>query len=351
MIQFHMIKTVPASNLNRGQDGKPKHQWYGGYRRTRVSSQSFKRAIRQSELFRDGIDQDLFSVRTRFLHNYIADHLRAQGASDAKVELIKNAVFDQLGRTQKKKKDEEPDPSKERLFYFSMAEVAHMAGELSALHSADSSVAGIESVLTSIPIKNVDIALFGRMSTTSAFERVDASAQIAHWLSVTREQGDIDYVTAVDDVDGISHLFEGHFTAPTFYIYGNIDDELLLSNLDGDTVLAKQTIDNFTRAFAVTNPKGAQNSYAAHVLPDYLRVERSERKIPISYAPAFAEPVAGASGGSTTEIAIKVLDQYIALVDSNFKIERDARTMINVVGQQSPSTLGEIAEWAAEVYG
>ena len=40
------IQTLPPSNMNRDDTGSPKNAQYGGVKRSRVSSQAWKRAIR-----------------------------------------------------------------------------------------------------------------------------------------------------------------------------------------------------------------------------------------------------------------------------------------------------------------
>lgn len=46
-LDVHVIQTVPSSNINRDDTGAPKTALYGGVTRARVSSQSWKRAVRQ----------------------------------------------------------------------------------------------------------------------------------------------------------------------------------------------------------------------------------------------------------------------------------------------------------------
>ena len=46
-VDIHAIQSLPPSNVNRDDTGSPKTAIYGGVRRSRVSSQSWKRAIRQ----------------------------------------------------------------------------------------------------------------------------------------------------------------------------------------------------------------------------------------------------------------------------------------------------------------
>ena len=45
-LDVHAIQTLPPSNINRDDTGSPKTCQYGGVRRARVSSQSWKRAMR-----------------------------------------------------------------------------------------------------------------------------------------------------------------------------------------------------------------------------------------------------------------------------------------------------------------
>ncbi len=45
--EVHVLQTVPSSCLNRDDVGSPKSCIYGGTERSRVSSQAWKRAVRQ----------------------------------------------------------------------------------------------------------------------------------------------------------------------------------------------------------------------------------------------------------------------------------------------------------------
>ena len=46
-MDVHALQTVPPSNINRDDTGSPKTAQYGGVTRARVSSQSWKKAMRQ----------------------------------------------------------------------------------------------------------------------------------------------------------------------------------------------------------------------------------------------------------------------------------------------------------------
>ena len=70
-IDIHVIQTVPYANLNRDMEGSPKSLVFGGVDRTRVSSQSWKRAIRQDVEAKLGEK----AARTRLLPAKVAEAL------------------------------------------------------------------------------------------------------------------------------------------------------------------------------------------------------------------------------------------------------------------------------------
>ena len=69
-LDIHAIQTVPPSNINRDDTGSPKTAQYGGVTRARVSSQSWKRAIRK--YFYDKGDTQNIGIRSCDIVKYIA---------------------------------------------------------------------------------------------------------------------------------------------------------------------------------------------------------------------------------------------------------------------------------------
>nr|HRD15941.1 type I-E CRISPR-associated protein Cas7/Cse4/CasC [Methanothrix soehngenii] len=63
-IQLHILASYPPSNLNRDDLGTPKTAMMGGVRRLRISSQSLKRAWRESTYFKEAFSGHL-GVRTK----------------------------------------------------------------------------------------------------------------------------------------------------------------------------------------------------------------------------------------------------------------------------------------------
>lgn len=162
----------------------------------------------------------------------------------------------------------------------------------------------------------VDIALFGRMTTSDAFQDVEAAMQVAHAISTDAVVNETDYFTAVDDLGktggGAGHVDEAMYNSACFYKYFSLDWDQLLTNLAGPTPdskdadahkkwidelqpnaakLAAAALGHFIRAAARTTPTGKQNSSASHCEPCGILIEIKKTKTPTSYANAFAEPV------------------------------------------------------------
>ena len=72
-IDIHAIQTLPPANLNRDENGRPKTSIYGGVPRMRVSSQAWKKAIRDN--FRETIDGSKLGSRSREFTKMIAQRI------------------------------------------------------------------------------------------------------------------------------------------------------------------------------------------------------------------------------------------------------------------------------------
>lgn len=175
----------------------------------------------------------------------------------------------------------------------------------------------ISSLKEALTCNAVDIALFGRMTTSDYFDDVEAAMQVAHAISTHEARTEVDYFTAVDDLGraggGAGHVDEAMFNSACFYKYFCLDWDQLVKNLSGPEPdekknarehkewkehikpqaekLAACTLGHFLRAAAMTSPAGKQNSFASHCEPCGILVEIKGTKTPISYANAFAEPI------------------------------------------------------------
>jgi len=159
-----------------------------------------------------------------------------------------------------------------------------------------------------------DIALFGRMLADKPELNLDAACQVAHAISTHRVNMEMDFFTAVDDLQrqeetGAGMMGVTGFNSATFYRYANIHWEQLVANLRGDISLARRAVEGFLRASVVAVPTGKQNSFAAQNPPSFLLAVVRDDGMCWSLANAFEKPVVARESGLVGP-SVKALDEY-----------------------------------------
>ena len=160
-----------------------------------------------------------------------------------------------------------------------------------------------------------DVALFGRMLAGKREFNVDAACQVAHAISTHRVAMEMDYFTAVDDLQAEDELGAGMlgflgFNSACFYRYARIDWNQLTKNLHGETDLARRTVEGFMRAALAAVPSGKQNSHAAHNPPSFMLAIVREDGMGWSLANAFEKPVFPRRDGGLVGPSVAALDAY-----------------------------------------
>ena len=69
-VDFCAIQNVPSNNINRDDTGAPKTAVYGGGRRARVSSQAWKKAMRDE--FASMLPEEALAIRTKLVADQVA---------------------------------------------------------------------------------------------------------------------------------------------------------------------------------------------------------------------------------------------------------------------------------------
>ena len=91
-IDIHIIQSVPPSCVNRDDTGSPKSAIYGGVRRLRVSSQSWKRATRL--YFKDHLEVSDLGTRTKRVVETLATRISQQAPEfDEVAQALAEDVF------------------------------------------------------------------------------------------------------------------------------------------------------------------------------------------------------------------------------------------------------------------
>ena len=370
LIQIHILQNYAPSNLNRDDSGSPKSAMFGGFQRGRISSQSIKRSIRKSSVFEEAFTENgLLGDRTRRLPLLISDALEEMNVSEEARKAIVSRSSE-IGQESTKREKAIVDPEKaetRQLIFVGKGEARLIAKKLFAKYEEVGDkkweklkIDEITKELgASLPI-SVDIAMFGRMTTSAAFEDVQAAVQVAHALSTNRLVTEYDYFTAVDDLkpatedSGAGMIGDVEFNSSTYYKYFNIHLEQLVENLGGDTEIARKAVTAMIEAASVAQPSGKQNSFAAQNLPDFVMVEVGDKNIPVSYANAFLAPVNNFNG-SFMHNSIASLDEYAAQLRTVYGLETQRAYFeiedINVQNAENVGSLKALSQWVAAQIG
>lgn len=371
-IQIHMLQSMPPGNLNRDETGQPKKCIFGGVTRGRISSQCLKRVIRRSEQFKEAFG-DALADRTTYLPQMVADAMRKieSGIPEEELEPLMEAIASRFKKSKDKQESDESEAGSNpdaddiqasdgrtgQLVFFPSKFAADVAGLVAELRKRNPDAykcfigmiknsgkkekkafeAGVKELEQKIEEASrlcvtVDIALFGRMTTSNLVVNVEAACQVAHAISTHETIIESDYFTAMDDrkadfatsqMDKAGAAFMGSgetetfYNASVYYKYLNLDLDALGKHLcpkgeawpDSDAAKAVQA---FIEAAILANPTGKQNSFASHGLPELILVELSNAKRPVSYANAFLQPVDGPNYLTRSAEALKFYVEEIA---------------------------------------
>ena len=334
ILELHIIQNFAPSNLNRNDTGAPKDCIFGGSRRARISSQCFKRAMREHFKANFTAQENLAERSTRLLEeitNQVVsiaqkDESEAKGVVEAAMNGLKMSIKDkEKGKTQYLIfLGREEIKSVARLCVENYAELLAVAPSaiegMSAKEAKDAAkkavpdtiVKALQKVLDGG--KAADLALFGRMLADLPDKNRDASSQVAHAISTHKTGVEFDFFTAVDDLKpedtaGSDHLGTVEFNSACFYRYANVNVEKLRENLQNDEDLTRATIEAYIRAAVEAIPTGKQNSFATHEKPSFvLAVVRDAGMC--SLANAFVKPAKESNENDLISVSVAALENH-----------------------------------------
>lgn len=286
-VDVHVLQNLPPSNINRDDTGSPKTAQYGGVSRARVSSQSWKRAMREYFKAFGGLRN--VGTRTLEIVQYVADEIQKIDATVERAEAMQKAeeAFNKAGVKTK-------DQKAKALFFISSTQAKALAN---AALNGEEDKANLQKILNDSPA--IDIALFGRMVADDPSLNEDASSQVAHAISTHAVQTEYDFYTAVDDWSQEDHAGAGmlgtlEFNSSTLYRYANVAVHEFLQQI-GDEDLTVEALKLFIEAFAMSLPTGQITSYANQTLPSAILVTLREDR-PVNLVTAFEEPIKSREG-------------------------------------------------------
>lgn len=342
-IDIYALQTVPPSNINRDDTGSPKTAMYGGVRRARVSSQAWKRAMRES--FPEYLPEGSLGVRTKLAAELLAERIteKREDLSD-RASGIATALLNALGlkvEGSKRAGDDEGKNSTSYLVFIAQHELDKLAEV--GIQWADEGVdlkkldkkAKDRAKAAFSGTQAVDIALFGRMLADVPELNTDASSQVAHAISVDKVTQEFDYFTAVDDCasgdnSGAGMIGTVDFNSSTLYRYATVNVDSLYSQL-GDVEATSRGVAAFLKAFICSMPTGKQNTFANRTLPSYVVVSLREKQ-PINAVSAFEMPVKASEEESVSRLAAKRLGERIAQLEGVYDMKSSKAWYMSVDG-------------------
>ncbi|MCA9474014.1 MAG: type I-E CRISPR-associated protein Cas7/Cse4/CasC, partial [Nitrospira sp.] len=293
LIEIHALQNFAPSNLNRDDTGAPKDALFGSTRRARVSSQCFKRSIRQyfsGLIEQHELESEDVAVRTKRVLDGITKSLVEKGRDQ--VDATEKARL-ALAAMELTVKD---DGKSEYLLFLGHREISNISKIIhekwdsivtptpapaegkkpgkAKKQAAQNADPALKKALDKIfnGGKAVDVALFGRMLADMPEKNQNAACQVAHAISTHAVEREFDFYTAVDDLKpedtaGADMMGTVEFNSACLYRYAVVDWEKLKENLQDDVALAEKGLKAFLEGFIVAEPTGKQNTFAAHNPP------------------------------------------------------------------------------------
>ena len=344
-LQLHLLTAYGPSNLNRDDTGRPKSVFFGGVPRLRLSSQSLKRAWRESSVFQVKLDGHLAS-RTQRLGKDVYDRLLEGEMAEDEALVAARAIAGIFGKIRKQDDD---DPTfieqlafvspEERAAAFALADRA-LDGEAIGEPKPDDLLRKTDTA--------ADIAMFGRMLADDPKFNREAAVQVAHAITTHRAIAEDDYYTAVDDLKsrdeaedaGASFIGVQEFGAGVFYLYICVDRELLLHNLDDTRPVRDASLAALVETAATVGPRGKQASFASRARALYVLSEKGAAQ-PRSLAAAFLKPVSGEDQGG---LSVKAVEGFRDRLDSAYGPCADSHYAMNCL--TGDGTLSGLIEFA-----
>lgn len=305
-MDVHVIQTLPPSNINRDDTGSPKTAQYGGVRRARVSSQSWKKAIRK--YFVENGENFKVGVRTTDIVTYVANKVMKL-SPEMDFEVAKKEAelaINNAGVSTSK------DHKAKALFFMGDRQADMLAKAVVEKKNNKTDKKELQKILAENP--EIDIALFGRMVADAQELNVDATSQVAHAISTHAVQTEFDYFTALDDLSpedqaGAGMLGNIEYNSSTLYRYANVAIHEL-NKMIGENVSTVDACKLFVEAFANSLPTGKVNTFANQTLPSFIMVTLREDR-PVNLVSAFEQPVQSKNGdGYVVKSIIKLASEY-----------------------------------------
>lgn len=308
-LELHILQSFPVACLNRDDLNSPKTAIFGGVQRARVSSQSWKRAIR--EYAQENSDR-FNGQRTRLIIEPLRAALISEGVAESEALDQAKKLADAISNLDAKAEKNGKQQVK-TLFFTTPAEIQALAHEFK--NTGDTKKA-IKAVGSEVLKDAADIALFGRMVANDHSLTLEGVGMFAHALSTHKVDNEIDFFAAVDDLQpkeesgaGMTGTLE--FNSATYYRFAALNLDMLRDK-DHLVILSpeerKQVVRTFVEASLLAVPGARKNSMNAATLPGYVLGVVRNSGHPVQLVNAFEKPVRAYGGKGLFETSLEAMN-------------------------------------------
>lgn len=370
-LELHILQSFPVACLNRDDLNSPKTAIFGGVQRARVSSQSWKRPIR--EMAKDTLP-NMAGQRTRLVVARLSHLLEKGGLSPRISSCLAEIAASQISKLDSRKDangflkvttlcflsdfefesiaaailDDKNESLQnavtqldERMAKLDVAENAQASDDKmkelkddleKSKQACNKSIAKETSkAIKSVQLKDAaDIALFGRMVANDHSLTLEGAAMFSHALSTHKVDNEIDFFAAVDDLQpkeesgaGMTSTLE--FNSAIYYRFTALNLDMLadkdhLQALNADE--RKEIVRAFIEATLLATPGARKNSMNAATLPGYvLGVVRSSGH-PVQLVNAFEKPVRAYGGKGLFETSLEAMKAEREKLNSTWGLDK-----------------------------
>jgi len=331
-LELHIVQSVPVACLNRDDLNSPKTAVFGGVQRARVSSQSWKRAIR--EMAKELSPQQFRGERTRLMFDPLVKEMVAVGLIAAEAEEGAKKIIDALVKLDSKSTDKVKSTT---LYFMSPLELQTLAKAYSETKDAKKALKAVDAK----SLKDAaDISIFGRMVANDHSLTVEAASMFSHALSTHKVDNEIDFFSAVDDLQpkedsgaGMTSTLE--FNSATYYRFAALNLDMLADteHLGSITREERQSVvRTFVEATIKAIPGARKNTMNGNTLPTYVLGVVREKGHPVQLVNAFESPVRPSQGYASN--SVELLKSEYAKLTETWGIEAVVEKAIPDVGMK-----------------
>jgi CRISPR system Cascade subunit CasC len=331
------------SNPNRDEIGRPKTGTFGQIERPRMSSQTKKAAMRNWDEFFQVVGGDNKGLRTKCLPGEIYKDLVAGDMAEELAADAAAVICERFAALEKSGKETA------QLVFYAVEELEMINNLVEVLIRDKRMPRPDELKLLRHTSRSVDLALHGRMITTDPSYSIEGALNVSHAFTVHAATPEIDFFTAVDDLNqesgktGAAHMGEAMFTSGVYYQYFVLDLDLLLRNLGGNKGLASKAVTAVIKAIIFAHPAGRRTWSASYVLSKYVMAERGNA-CPRTLADAFIDPVKG------PDVVGQAIER-LRVLRSNFAKSLDLKgEMYEIIAAEGIGTINELVNFAVKPY-